>query len=101
MYISKLSPHFLDLNEYLPKEHINYYNPNVIEACTYDNKLVGLPIIIVFSVFYSNSELLNKYNKTIPVTWNEFLETSKYIMEKERKANNTNLMIYNGLFNGI
>ena len=42
-------------------------------------------------------ELLNKYNKTIPTSWEELLETGKYIKEKE---NDENLMIYNGLFPG-
>jgi len=57
--------------------------------------------LLEFSVLYSNEMLLNKYNKTIPKTWNELLETGKYILRKEKELNNTNLIGYNGLFGGI
>jgi len=43
-------------------------------------------------------KLLNKYNKKIPKTWDELFATGKYIMERERKLNNTDIVIYNGLF---
>jgi len=52
-------------------------------------------------MLYSNSVLLKKYKRKIPETWDEFLDTSKYILKKEKELNNTNLMIYNGLYNGI
>jgi len=47
---------------------------------------------------YSNESYLKKYNKRIPKTWNELIETSIYILEKEKEKNNTNLVAYNGLF---
>jgi len=43
--------------------------------------------------------LLSKYEKPIPKTWNELIETSQYIMKKEKEFNNTRLIAYNGLFN--
>jgi len=48
-------------------------------------------------VLYSNNILLKKYNKPIPKTWDELINTSHYIMEKE---NNTNLVAYNGFIDG-
>ncbi|ORX76240.1 hypothetical protein BCR32DRAFT_304052 [Anaeromyces robustus] len=59
----------------------------------------SLPITLEYSVLYSNMILLNKYNKTVPKTWNELLETGKYILNEEKKQNNTDLIGYNGLFN--
>ena len=51
---------------------------------------------------YSNLELLGKYNKEIPKTWDQLKETGKYILNEElRINNNTELTIYNGLFDGI
>eukprot|EP00833_Pecoramyces_ruminatium_P018732 jgi/Orpsp1_1/1192764/evm.model.d7180000095714.1 len=50
-------------------------------------------------VLYSNEKLLKKYNKRVPKTWDELIETGKYILNEEKKLNNTNLTIYNGLFN--
>jgi len=51
-----------------------------------------------YTILYSNEKLLNKYNKSIPKTWNELLTTAKYILEEEKKLNNTNIIGYNGLF---
>eukprot|EP00833_Pecoramyces_ruminatium_P008823 jgi/Orpsp1_1/1182855/evm.model.c7180000082928.1 len=39
---------------------------------------------------------LNKYNKTSPETWDELLETVKYIMKEEKKLNNTDIIGYKG-----
>ncbi|KAL6605284.1 periplasmic binding protein-like II [Neocallimastix sp. 'constans'] len=99
IYTPKFEPNFLDLNKLLPKEHINLYKSvENYESYSYNNKLVGLPVIINYSALYSNIELLNKYNKEIPKTWDELLETGKYILKQEKIKNNTNIVIFNGLF---
>jgi len=45
---------------------------------------------------YSNRELLNKYNKNPPKTWDELVEISEFILKEEE---NPDLTAYNGLFN--
>ncbi|ORX42272.1 periplasmic binding protein-like II [Anaeromyces robustus] len=102
-YTQKYGPYLLDLKEYLSEDHINMYNKEIVEkSCTYNDKIVGLPFNLAYTVLYSNKILLEKYNKTIPTTWDELIETSKYILEQE---NNPDLIGYNGLFdeseNGI
>jgi hypothetical protein len=53
-------------------------------------------------VLYSNDFYLNKYNKEIPKTWDQLIETAQYIMEQERIENkNSHLYGYNGLFSDI
>eukprot|EP00833_Pecoramyces_ruminatium_P013528 jgi/Orpsp1_1/1187560/evm.model.d7180000058609.1 len=100
-YTSRFGKYLLKLDNYISEEHIAKYNPQVIsEACLYKNKLVGLPITIGYNILYANKELLTKYDKRIPKTWNELIETSKIIMEGESK-NNINLIAYNGLFDGF
>ena len=54
-----------------------------------------------YNVLYSNKYLLEKYNKKIPKTWDELLETANYILNEEKKMNNTELIGYNGFFSGI
>jgi len=44
--------------------------------------------------------LLDKYELKSPKTWNELLNIGKYILEEEKKKNNTKLIGYNGLFDG-
>eukprot|EP00833_Pecoramyces_ruminatium_P001582 jgi/Orpsp1_1/1175614/evm.model.c7180000054534.1 len=53
------------------------YDSNIIsKICIYENKLVSLPISLDINVLYSNIELLNKYKKRAPKTWNELIETN-------------------------
>ncbi|OUM61203.1 hypothetical protein PIROE2DRAFT_12829, partial [Piromyces sp. E2] len=57
------------------------------------------PFTLELNVLYSNKDLLYKYGRDIPNTWDELLETSKYIMSEELKLNNnTDIISYNGLF---
>jgi len=48
-------------------------------------------------MLYSNEDLLIKYNKPIPKTWDELIKTCKYIIDKE---NDPELICCNGLFDG-
>eukprot|EP00833_Pecoramyces_ruminatium_P001529 jgi/Orpsp1_1/1175561/evm.model.c7180000054357.1 len=95
-FTQKYGNYLLDLNDYLSKEDIEIYDSKLIsEICTYENKLVGLPYSISYSMLYYNYGLLDKYNKTVPKTWDELINISKYILEKE---NNPDLIAYNGFF---
>jgi len=99
IYISLYASRLLNLNGYLSKDIIDMYDPKIIsELCHYRGKLLGLPIFLLYSVFYSNRTLLKKYKKPIPKTWNEMIETGKFILSEERKENNTDLIGFNGLF---
>ncbi|ORX84846.1 periplasmic binding protein-like II [Anaeromyces robustus] len=96
-YLKNYSPYLLDLKNLFPKEHIDMYNKQVLsQACEYDGKLLGFPISLCYTAIYANKVLLDKYNKSIPQTWNELIETSKEIIEKEKALNNTDLVGYNG-----
>ncbi|KAG4085088.1 periplasmic binding protein-like II [Neocallimastix lanati (nom. inval.)] len=99
IYTENYGKYLIDLKKYLPEDHIKMYDSNVLsQTCSYNNKLVGLPISLGYSVLYVNQVLLNKYNRTIPETWDELIETGKFIINEERKLNNTSLIAYNGLF---
>ncbi|ORX79252.1 periplasmic binding protein-like II [Anaeromyces robustus] len=99
-YTKNYGPHFLNLEEHFPKEHFDMFDPGFIRSsCSYNNKIVGLPVTVDVDVLYSNKKLLSKYNKEVPKTWEDLLETAKYILNEERKLNNTDLIGYNGLFN--
>ncbi|ORY52750.1 hypothetical protein LY90DRAFT_670413 [Neocallimastix californiae] len=89
----------MDLKEYIPNEVLSIYNSNIINNyCIFKNKLIGMPIRIAYNVLYSNIKYLKKYNKTIPKTWNEMMDTGEYILNREKELNNTDLIGYNGLF---
>jgi len=100
VYIERYGKYLQELDDLIPESHISLFDPKVIEeSCKYKKKLVGLPVVLGFSVLYSNPIYLNKYNKKVPETWDELLETSKYILKQEREQyNNYDLVGYNGLF---
>jgi len=90
-------PYLIDLNNLLSKVHIDMYNKNVLsQVRQYKDEVVGLPITLSYNGLYSNKKLLEKHGKDIPKTWQELIDTSKYILEQEK--NNTELIAYNGLF---
>ncbi|ORX58641.1 periplasmic binding protein-like II [Piromyces finnis] len=96
MNSQKYSPYLVDLKEYLPEDHIsNYVSSAVADLCIDNDRWIGLPIHVGYDVIYANMNLLQKYNKDVPKTWDELIEIGKYIKEKE---NDDNLIIYNGLF---
>jgi len=97
-YTDIYGPYLLNLSLNLPKEHIKMYDSDILrDECIYteNNELIGLPVCLTYEVLYSNKQLLSKYNKPIPKTWDELIETCKYIMERE---NDSELICYNGLF---
>eukprot|EP00833_Pecoramyces_ruminatium_P017622 jgi/Orpsp1_1/1191654/evm.model.d7180000087585.1 len=99
IYTKRYSSHFIDLNKWLPKEHLDLYSSGEAKKiCVYNNKWVGLPFFLKYTVLYSNISYLKKYHKNIPLTWDELIDTGKYILKKEHELNNTNIIGYNGLF---
>eukprot|EP00833_Pecoramyces_ruminatium_P008684 jgi/Orpsp1_1/1182716/evm.model.c7180000082382.1 len=99
MYSPKYSPYFIDLSQYLSEDHIKMYSSGVApDLCVYNGKWVGLTYNIDYNALYCNIDLLNKYEKDIPTTWDELIKTGKYILNKEQENGNINLVGYNGLF---
>jgi len=96
----KISEHLLDLNEYISPEITDMYYSDIFNrTCIINNRLVGFPLTRSFTALYSNKELLNKYERPIPKTWEDLLKTAEYIEEEEEKRkNNTNYINLSGLY---
>ncbi|ORX45738.1 periplasmic binding protein-like II [Piromyces finnis] len=90
--------HYEDLKKYLSIDYSKQFHPEIYKACVNEERLIGLPVTVDITGLYSNKVLLNKYEKRVPKTWEELKETAKYILEEEKKVNNTNLIPYNGIF---
>ena len=71
------------LDEYVTKEELGKFLPQALKANMYMDQLWGLPYRIDAGMMYYRADLLDKYNKPVPMTWDELVETSKYIMDKE------------------
>jgi len=50
--------YFLDLNKWLPEEHIKMYDHEILsKRCTVNNILIGLPMTLCYTVLYYNKKL--------------------------------------------
>ena len=56
------------------------------------------PLTVDITVLYYNQKYLYEYNKEVPKTWDELIDTGKFILDEEIKKNNTEFIAYNGLF---
>jgi len=50
-YTKEYGPHLLNLEEWIPKEHINMYDPGTIKRCLYNDIVVSLVIYIYIYIY--------------------------------------------------
>lgn len=77
----------LPLDDYLTNEEIKEHTPGSMAAYLYNNKTYGIPFFTDGGMLYYRKDLLEKYNKSIPATWTELVDTAKYIMNEENDSN--------------
>jgi len=65
------APHFIDLKKHLDDHFISTFLPELIERATFNNELKAVPCQVNTNVLYSNKQLLSKYGKKPPKTWEE------------------------------
>ncbi|ORX84147.1 hypothetical protein BCR32DRAFT_242849 [Anaeromyces robustus] len=96
-YTFNYGNYLYNISEFLPQSNIDLFDNNILkQTCTYENTLVAIPFTFSYNVLYSNRDLLKKYNKTVPETWEELVEIAKYILNEEKEK--PELIGYNGLF---
>lgn len=96
--IQAITSHLVNIKDYVDDDFINRFPPELINnSKTADGRVVGIPYSMTIDSFYSNKLLLAKYDKEIPKTWDQMIETAKEILTKEKDLNNTSLIGYNGL----
>lgn len=90
IWAPQLAEHFVDLTE-VAKDLAPQHFPSIIESQTVDGKLVALPIFTDAPALYYRKDLLDKYGKTPPKTWEELSATAKEIQDAERAAGNADI----------
>ena len=93
-----LSQHLVEMGKEVPKDVIAQHFPAIIEANTVNGHLVALPAFTDAGLLYYRKDLLEKYGKKPPTTWQELTETAKVVQDGERKAGNDK--IYGIVFQG-
>ncbi len=65
--------------------------PSIIQSQTVNGKLVALPFYTDAPALYYRKDLLDKYGKTPPKTWDELAATAKEVQDKERAAGSADI----------
>jgi len=71
------------LNNYFTKNDFDKYLEGMMNSVTLNGQVYGIPLYTNAIHFFYRKDLLEKYGKSKPETWEEMIETAKYITEKE------------------
>ncbi|WP_036792105.1 ABC transporter substrate-binding protein [Pleomorphomonas koreensis] len=85
IWAPQLADQFLDLTD-AAKDVVKDHFPSIIESQTTNGKLVAIPAFTDAPALYYRKDLLEKYGKPVPKTWEEMAATAKEIQDKERAA---------------
>jgi trehalose/maltose transport system substrate-binding protein len=83
-----LASHFIDLSEHVDQEQVEQHFPAIVENNTVDDALVAMPWFTDAGLLYYRTDLLEKYGKQPPVTWQELTDIAKEIQDAERAEGN-------------
>jgi trehalose/maltose transport system substrate-binding protein len=97
IWAPQLADQFVDLTE-AAAGIVGDHFPSIIESQTVDGKLVALPAFTDAPALFYRKDLLEKYSKPVPTTWDEMAATAQEIMDGERAAGNPEM--YGFVFQG-
>lgn len=90
IWAPQLADQFVDLKD-AAKDVIKDHFPSIIESQTVNGKLAALPFFTDAPALYYRKDLLDKYQKPVPKTWEEMTATAKEIQDKERAGGNKDM----------
>jgi trehalose/maltose transport system substrate-binding protein len=90
VWAPQLADGFADLSE-AAKDVVGTHFPSIIASLTVNGKLIGLPMFADAPALYYRKDLLDKYGKAVPKTWDELTATATEIQDKERAAGKKDL----------
>ncbi len=85
------------LDEFFPVKAQADFFPAAIAACTFEDKIYGVPSWTSGGLLYYRRDLLEKYGYRAPETWDELVAQAERIVSQER-AHNPALKGYSGQF---
>ena len=83
-----LASHFIDLAEHIDQATIDQHFPAIVANNTVDGHLIAMPWFTDAGILYYRKDLLEKYGKQPPATWQELTEIAREIQDGERAAGN-------------
>ncbi|MBX4867643.1 MULTISPECIES: ABC transporter substrate-binding protein [Rhizobium] len=85
IWAPQLADQFIDLKE-STKDVVDQFFPSIIASQTVGGRLVALPLFTDAPALFYRKDLLEKYGKQPPKTWDEMAATAKEIQDKERQT---------------
>ncbi|KAG4104241.1 periplasmic binding protein-like II [Neocallimastix lanati (nom. inval.)] len=98
VWTGRYGEHLLDLQGKINSESVKMHNQVNLDSCTHENKLKALPLYSDYGILLYRKDLLEKYHKRVPLTWDELETTALYIIDQEKENGNKNLEGYAGQF---
>ncbi len=71
------------LDGYFTEEELSSLLESAVDAGTINNELYAIPYRIDSGMLFYRSDLLEKYGRPVPKTWDDLIQTSKIIMNGE------------------
>ena len=92
-WIGVFAEHLANLNEIFSKSaddqiDLEDYFQAILESMYCNGNMVALPWYADCGIMYYRKDLLEKYGKSVPKTWEELYEVAEYIQNQERVAQN-------------
>lgn len=89
-----LANHLVDLREVGGKDIADGHFQTIVDNNTVEGRLVAMPWFTDAGVLYYRKDLLDKYGREIPETWQQMTETAEAIQQAERQAGNEDMWGY-------
>ncbi|MBB3390956.1 trehalose/maltose transport system substrate-binding protein [Rhizobium sp. BK275] len=93
IWAPQLADQFVDLKD-ATKDVIGDFFPAIVGSQTVNGRLVAVPLYTDAPALFYRKDLLEKYGKQPPKTWDEMEATAKEIQDKERAAGQKDLWGY-------
>jgi trehalose/maltose transport system substrate-binding protein len=87
-----LASHFIDFSEHVDQEQVDQHFPAIVANNTVEDALVAMPWFTDAGLLYYRTDLLEKYGKEPPTTWQELTEIAKEIQDGERAEGNDKML---------
>ncbi len=83
-----LANHFIDLGEHIDEATRGEHFEAIVQNNTVDGSFVAMPWFTDAGILYYRTDLLEKYGKQPPETWEDLAATAKEIQDAERAEGN-------------
>lgn len=83
-----LANYLIDLNAYVSPAQLDpFFEKILINNTDSKGRLVAMPLFSSVGILFYRRDLLKKYDRSAPQTWEELTETATYIVAREKKHN--------------